>query len=90
MGTHRVHELAEVLWIDRTFGLSANRNALGLSRASLHRRQAFRRQPLAAVRPRPTPMRAAAYWRQRLEEGMAHNLGLVNGCSAFTRMACFR
>src|SRR5271157_685352 len=32
--------------------------ALGLSRASLHRRQAFRRQPLAAVRPRPTPMRA--------------------------------
>jgi len=30
----------------------------GLSRASLHRRQAFRRQPLAAVRPRPTPMRA--------------------------------
>jgi len=32
--------------------------ALGLSRASLHRRQAFRRQPLATVRPRPTPMRA--------------------------------
>jgi len=33
--------------------------ALGLSRASLHRRQAFRRQPLAAaVRPRPTPIRA--------------------------------
>lgn len=32
--------------------------ALGLSRASLHRRQSLRRQPQAAVRPRPTPMRA--------------------------------
>lgn len=31
--------------------------ALGLSRANLHR-QAFRRQPLAAVCPRPTAMRA--------------------------------
>jgi len=33
-------------------------HSAGLSRASLHRRQAFRRQPLATVRPRPTPMRA--------------------------------
>ena len=32
--------------------------ALGLSRASLHRRQFLRRQPQAAVRPRPTPTRA--------------------------------
>jgi putative transposase len=32
--------------------------ALGLSRASLHRRQSLRRQPQAAVRPRPTPTRA--------------------------------
>ena len=38
--------------------ITAACTALGLSRASLHRRQAFRRQPLAAVRPRPTPMRA--------------------------------
>src|ERR1019366_495761 len=38
--------------------IAAACTALGLSRASLHRRQAFRRQPLAAVRPRPTPMRA--------------------------------
>jgi hypothetical protein len=38
--------------------IAAGCTALGLSRASLHRRQAFRRQPLAAVRPRPTPMRA--------------------------------
>jgi len=28
----------------------------------------------ARIRGRPD---AAAYWRQRLEEGMAHNLGLV-------------
>src|SRR5208337_1240678 len=34
--------------------------ALGLSRASLHRRQALQRRPPAAVRPRPTPMRALA------------------------------
>jgi putative transposase len=34
--------------------------ALGLSRASLHRRQAFRRQPQAAARLRPTPKRALA------------------------------
>ena len=40
------------------FSIGAACTALGLSRASLHRRQAFRRQPLAAVRPRPTPMRA--------------------------------
>jgi len=32
-------------------------HSAGASRASLHRRQAFRRQPLATVRPRPTPMR---------------------------------
>jgi putative transposase len=38
--------------------ITAACTALGLSRASLHRRKAFRRQPLAAVRPRPTPMRA--------------------------------
>jgi putative transposase len=38
--------------------ITAACTALGLSRASLHRRQAFRRQPLAAVRPRPTPLRA--------------------------------
>jgi transposase InsO family protein len=38
--------------------IAAACTALGLSRASLHRRQAFRRQPLAAVRPRPTPRRA--------------------------------
>ena len=38
--------------------IAAACTALGLSRASLHRRQAFRRQPLGAVRPRPTPMRA--------------------------------
>ena len=30
--------------------IAAACTALGLSRASLHRRQAFRRQPLAAVR----------------------------------------
>ena len=30
--------------------ITAACTALGLSRASLHRRQAFRRQPLAAVR----------------------------------------
>jgi putative transposase len=34
--------------------------AFGLSRASLHRRQALRRRSPAAVRPRPTPMRALA------------------------------
>ncbi len=38
--------------------ITAACTALGLSRASLHRHKAFRRQPLAAVRPRPTPMRA--------------------------------
>jgi transposase InsO family protein len=38
--------------------IAAACTALGLSRARLHRRQAFRRQPLAAVRPRPTPRRA--------------------------------
>ena len=38
--------------------IAAACTALGLSRASLHRHQAFRRQPLAAVRQRPTPMRA--------------------------------
>ena len=38
--------------------IAAACTALGLSRASLHRRQAARRQPLAAVRARPTPMRA--------------------------------
>ena len=32
--------------------------ALGLSRASLHRRQSLRTRPQAAVRPRPTPTRA--------------------------------
>ena len=40
--------------------IAAACTALGVSRASLHRRQAFRRQPPAAVRPRPTPMRALA------------------------------
>ena len=40
--------------------IAAACTALGLSRASLHRRQAFRRQPLAAVRARPTPKRALA------------------------------
>ncbi len=34
--------------------------ALGLSRASLYRRQAFRRQPPPPMRQRPTPMRALA------------------------------
>src|SRR5271167_394614 len=38
--------------------IAAACTALGVSRASLHRRQAFRRRPPAAVRPRPTPMRA--------------------------------
>ena len=38
--------------------IAAACTALGLSRASLHRRQAFRRQPLAPVRRRPAPMRA--------------------------------
>ena len=38
--------------------IAAACTALGLSRASLHRHQAFRRQPLVPVRPRPTPMRA--------------------------------
>ena len=38
--------------------IAAACTALGLSRASLHRRQALRRQPLAPVRPRPTPRRA--------------------------------
>src|ERR1035437_5644733 len=38
--------------------IAAACTALGLSRASLHRRQALRRQPPAAVRPRPTPKRA--------------------------------
>ena len=38
--------------------IAAACTALGLSRASLHRRQAFRRQPLAPVRRRPPPMRA--------------------------------
>ena len=33
-------------------------HSAGAVARSLHRRQAFRRQPLAAVRPRPTPMRA--------------------------------
>jgi putative transposase len=42
--------------------------ALGLSRASLHRRQAFRRQPLAAVRPRPTPMRALVAKERQVRE----------------------
>ena len=37
--------------------IAAACTALGLSRASLHRRQAFRRQPQAAARPRPTPKR---------------------------------
>ena len=47
--------------------IAAACTALGLSRASLHRRQAFRRQPLAAVRPRPTPMRAlVAKARQKI------------------------
>jgi hypothetical protein len=38
--------------------IAAACTALGLSRASLHRRQAFRGQPPAPVRPRPPPMRA--------------------------------
>ena len=38
--------------------IAAACTALGLSRASLHRRQSLRRQPRAAARPRPTPMRA--------------------------------
>ena len=38
--------------------IAAACTALGLSRASLHRRQAFRRQPLAPVRRRPAPMGA--------------------------------
>ena len=46
--------------------IAAACTALGLSRASLHRRQAFRRQPLAAVRPRPTPMRALVAKEHRL------------------------
>ena len=38
--------------------IAAACTALGLSRASLHRRQAFRRQPPEPVRRRPPPMRA--------------------------------
>ena len=40
--------------------IAAACTALGLSRASLNRRQAFQKQPSAATRPRPTPMRALA------------------------------
>ena len=40
--------------------IAAACTALGLSRASLYRRQAFRRQPPAPMRPRPTPKRALA------------------------------
>jgi putative transposase len=40
--------------------IAAACTALGLSRASLHRRQTFRRRPRAAAPPRPTPMRALA------------------------------
>ena len=40
--------------------IAAACTALGLSRASCHRRQALQRRPPAAGRPRPTPRRALA------------------------------
>jgi putative transposase len=51
---------AVAAWAPATGLIAAACTALGLSRASLYRRQAFRRQPPAPMRPRPTPKRALA------------------------------
>src|ERR1019366_5320294 len=52
--------------------------ALGVSRASLHRRQAFRRQPLAAGGPPPTATAALVAKERQVVPDLLRERGFVD------------